>query len=331
MSDPRPRDSLTSRVTLGRYELEVGAPPGTCIALAAQPEGADPRPLGLALQDGGGNEKQRKVAIGDLPDVIDDVSGITTKAENAVALFRSLAEGNVLDPSRLSSEIDALVDLVARLDRAERWQEALQVAQAVSGLLALTMRWADLVRSLSVVVRAGEKIDDWPAVAWAKHELGTLHLAVDDVSSAEHELGEAREIRQELGDRRGLAATDRNLQIHCQELRRLLREGELAQRRRGVRRYTMLLVIAAATLLLAGAASTAVLAGGEQAPPPPGRVDPTPEPTPHQTPDPTPDPTPEPTREPTPEPTREPTPEPTREPTPEPTIEATPVPTPSIE
>src|SRR5687767_9189301 len=102
MRDTRPRDSLTYSVTVRRYQLDVGAPAGTFISLAAQPKGADARPLELALQDGGDNKKHRKVVVGNLPDVIDDAAGVTAKAENAVALFRSLAEGNVLDPKRLS-------------------------------------------------------------------------------------------------------------------------------------------------------------------------------------------------------------------------------------
>jgi hypothetical protein len=147
---------MTCAVTVGRYELNVGAPPGTLISLAAQPTGADLRPLRLALQDGGDDKKQRKVGVGDLPDAIDDVSGATAEAENAIALLRSLAEGNVLEPKRLSSEIDALLDLVARLDRDEHSREALQVAQALSGLLALTMRWAELVRSPASWFEPGE-------------------------------------------------------------------------------------------------------------------------------------------------------------------------------
>ena len=245
MRDLRPRYTQKCTVTVGRYQLEVGAAPGTFISLAAQPKDAELRPLGLALQDGDDDKKHREVSVDDLPDAIDDVSGVTAKAENAVTLLRALAEGKVLEPQRLSSEIDALLDLVERLDRDERWREALQVAHALSGLLALTMRWAELVRSLNVVVRAGEKVGDWPAVAWAKHELGTLHLAVEDVSSAERELGRARELRQELRDRRGLAATDRTLQVHCQQLRRLLRDGELTQRQRGPRRISRYRMLAA--------------------------------------------------------------------------------------
>jgi hypothetical protein len=33
------------------------------------------------------------------------------------------------------------------------------------------MRWAELVRSLNVALHAAQRLGDWPAVAWAKHEL----------------------------------------------------------------------------------------------------------------------------------------------------------------
>jgi hypothetical protein len=249
-------------VAVGRYILEVGAPPGTSISLPAQPRDGDPRPLARALKQGGADGKHKKADAGPLADAVDDASELTAKAEQAVALFNGLAEGKLLDPKQLSGEIDALLALLERLDREGRWEEALRLARALSGLLALLVRWAELVRSLNVALHAAQRLGDWPAVAWAKHELGTLQLAVEDVSGAERELGEAREIRQRIGDRRGLAATDRNLQVLCRKLRELVRDGRLAPRARALRflRFGTPLAIAAVMLLLAGGVAGAVIA-----------------------------------------------------------------------
>jgi len=257
-----PQSSPTCTVAVGRYILEVGAPPGTSISLPTEPREADSRPLARALKEGGADGKRKKADIGPLADAVGDASELTAKAERAVALFNGLAEGKVLDPKQLSGEIDALLELLARLDREGRWEEALRLARALSGLLALLMRWVELVRSLNVALHAAQKLGDWAAVAWARHELGTLQLAVDDVAGAERELGEAREIRQRVGDRRGLAATDRNMQVLCRQLRQLVRDGRLAPRRRVLRllRFGTPLAIAAAMLLLAGGVAGAVIA-----------------------------------------------------------------------
>jgi hypothetical protein len=255
------RSSPTCTVAVGRYVLELGSPPGTSISLPAQPREADSRSLARALKRGAAG-KQKKADVGPLGDALGDASELTAKAERAVALFNGLAQGKVFDPKQLSGEIDALVRLLERLDREGRWREALRLAQALSALLALLMRWVELVRSLQVAVDAAQRLGDWPAVAWARHELGTLRLAADDVSGAERELEGARKIRQRAGDRRGLAATDRNLQVLCRRLRQLVRDGRLAPRGRALRfpRFGTPLTILAATLLLAGGVGGAVLA-----------------------------------------------------------------------
>jgi hypothetical protein len=59
-----PQGSPTSTVAVGRYILEVGAPPGTSISLPAQPREGDPRPLARALKQGGADGKHKKADAG---------------------------------------------------------------------------------------------------------------------------------------------------------------------------------------------------------------------------------------------------------------------------
>ena len=257
---------MSATVEAGRYLLEVGGRPGTLISSPAQPQDGDARALRRALKKGGADRPRNKSAVDPLANAVDEASESTAGAERAVALFTALVEGNVLDPKLLSSEIDVLVDLVERLDRRGRWKEALRLARALSGLLALTMRWAELVRSLKIALEAAEKLGDSHALGWAKHELGTLHLAAEDTAAAERRLGEAREIRRRLDDRRGLAATNRNLEVLCQNLRRLLRDGRLVRRRTLLRPA---LGIVVALLVAAGVASAVVTSGDATEPPGP--------------------------------------------------------------
>ena len=257
---------MSATVEAGRYLLEVGGRPGTLISSPAQPQDGDARALRRALKKGGAGRPRNKSAVDPLANAVDEASESTAAAERAVALFTALAEGNVLDPKLLSSEIDVLVDLVERLDRRGRWKEALRLARALSGLLALTMRWVELVRSLKIALEAAEKLGDSHALGWAKHELGTLHLAAEDTAAAERRLGEAREIRRRLDDRRGLAATNRNLEVLCQNLRQLLRDGRLVRRRTLLRPA---LGIVVALLVAAGVASAVVTSGDATEPPGP--------------------------------------------------------------
>src|SRR4029079_8885672 len=116
--------------------------------------------------------------------------------------------------------------------------------------------------------------------AWAQHELGTLHLAVGHATEANKRLTEAPDLRSELRDRAGLAATDRSLRVLCRRLREQLCEKTSEPTR--VRR----LAIATIALLLLG------LGGVAGAPlPPTSARETTASPTPTATPTPTPRPT----------------------------------------
>jgi hypothetical protein len=256
--------TATGTVTVGRYQVEVGAPSGIAVSLSSTPEG-DPRSLGDALEED--LQPEEHVGAGTaLGAAVGEASEVTAKAERALGLFRALAEGRVLDPSELSGEVDALVALLERLDKEGRWKEALRLARSLSGLLALLMRWQELVRSLRIALQAANKLGDLPAVAWAKHELGSLHLVAEHHQRAEQRLEEARELRERLGDRRGLAATERNLQVLCQRLRQLLRDRRFSEQGRfWPRRWRsrLALAVAAAMLLIAGGVAGAVAGGGD--------------------------------------------------------------------
>jgi beta-lactam-binding protein with PASTA domain len=162
----------------------------------------------------------------------------------------------------VNDEIDTLLAVLQRRDRDGRFEEQLRLTRALSRLLAVALRWLDLLRSLRQLLAAAERHGDANAKAWALHELGTLHLAAGNIARADQALGEARELRKELGDSRGLAATDRNLQVLCQALRQLMREGRLVERR-GIRKSLPAPVAVLATILvLAIGGATAAIAGG---------------------------------------------------------------------
>lgn len=256
-----PPEVARGSLAVGGYVLDLGSTAGTVVQRAPVPGGAREgdesleRAFDEQEPEGGSGAA---IAAG----VVDDASEVTAKIERAVALGKAVAESKALSPEQLALEAGSLIDLLGRLDRQERFKEALRLARALVNLLMLLRRWVALLRALRAALRAGEKLGDLAAVGWAKHELGTLRLAAGDVNGAELSLREAQEIRERIGDRRGLAATTRNLQALCERLREMLREEELV--RAGAQSSPVLrpLILAALfVLLFGGGVAAGVIAG----------------------------------------------------------------------
>jgi hypothetical protein len=227
-------------VSVGQYQLEVGGAGGTLLV-----------PLPGALE---GGTASLASALGEEPrtsaeaaeEVVDGAAEVTTRVEQAVALLKDLAAGGPV-AGDVPKRVDLMLETLERLDKEKRWEEARRLARALNGVLALLFRWRDLIRSLKLIRAAAERVEDKVTQAWSEHELGTLHLAAGDRAGANRRLEEARRIRRDIGDEAGLAATEQNLQVLCQELRAELPDdaGHKGLARR------LLVPVAAAILLLA--------------------------------------------------------------------------------
>jgi hypothetical protein len=239
----------TSRVAVGRYELEVGPPAGTLIV--SRGGDADPGDLARALRA----KPARRGAI----DRAESAEEAAARTADGLELLTDILKGVVLEPQRAVKHADLVLELIQRLDDEGRFADALRVARAVNGALALAMRWAELVGSLRGALHAAERLGDKPAIAWAHHELGTLHLAADDAASAERHLAQARTIRKLLGDKEGLAATEHNLGYLCRQLCDMLHEDRLRPRRWGGRRALVLAAVMTLCFFIVGAVATAIV------------------------------------------------------------------------
>jgi Divergent InlB B-repeat domain len=148
-----------------------------------------------------------------------------------------------------------MLDVLDSLDRDGRWDEWLRYARAINSLLVLAKRWAKLVGSLRTALQAAQRVPELEAaVAWAQHELGTLHLAVEDAAGAVKRLDTAQEIRRRLRDGEGLAATEQSLSVLCRQQARAGRTGRSRRSRR-----VLVAVTAVLLLLLAGGVAGAVV------------------------------------------------------------------------
>jgi Divergent InlB B-repeat domain len=236
-------------VSVGRYRLEVGGPGGTLIVPSPAPSVGDAAPLARAL------EHESRTPGEAAEEIVDSASDVTTRAEQAVSLLKELAAG-AIEPRNVSGRVDLMLEMLERLDRQGRWEEARRLARALNGVLALMLRWGDLVRSLNMLRGAAERVGDLSAVGWSQHELGALHLAAGDPAGANRRLEEAHRIRRELRDESGVAATQHNLEVLCQQLR-----DELPDDRGGpgrLRRLLLLVAVAILLLLIGGVAGAAL-------------------------------------------------------------------------
>jgi hypothetical protein len=216
----------TGSVQVGTFTLRVGGTGGTVVQSSSAPAAEETGTLAQALVEPEPKEPGKVEAA---TEVVEDASGVTTKCERAVTLSKGVAEGRMLDPDQLGAEVGALLDLLEKLDRKGRHKDSLRVARALATLLMLLRRWQMLLQTLRTALGAAEKLGDLDATAWARNELGALRLVAGDVKGAERDLHQARELRERIGDQRGLATTNRNLQSLCEQLQQMVRKDELVR------------------------------------------------------------------------------------------------------
>lgn len=230
--EPGQPPDWTSKLVVGGYGLEVGAFTGTSISFA---EGSAAKPterlrLVSAIEQEDADEEPRHRTVDKIEISAERTETVTEQVARADALWIDFAAGR-LDIAAVNNGIDSLLAVLERLAaRSDRFDDQLRLARSLSRLLAVALRWIELVRSLRGVLRGAEKHGDVRAKAWALHELGTLRLAARDFARADEALSEASELRRQLGDRAGMASTDRNLHVLCRTLRQLVRDGLLVDR-----------------------------------------------------------------------------------------------------
>ena len=245
----------TRGVPIGRYALKVGERAGTQIS--ASPLIVDDTTVEIPAELTQELEKddERETTGQRFERATMTADQATSRLEEAEELLRSALDGSLLDPENLMARAGDMLDVLDSLDRDGRWDEWLRYARAINGLLVLARRWAKLVGSLRTALRAAERAPELEAaVAWAQHELGTLHLAVEDAAGAVQRLDTAREIRQRLRDGEGLAATEQSLSVLCRQQARAGRTGRSRRARRALVGVTAVLL-----LLLAGGVAGAVV------------------------------------------------------------------------
>jgi hypothetical protein len=199
--------TVRARVQVGRFVLEIGAPAGTRAILATETTGADPAEVAVALAQPGPPD-----ALAAAEESLGEAASVTGRVERSLELFTAVASGRV-DRQIVLKEVDALLGQLERLDREGRYGDVFRLARALTGLLALLMRWVALVQAVRMALKAAQALGDRAGVAWARHELGTLSLGAEDAAAANGDLEQALRLRRELGDEAGAEVTQHNLAV----------------------------------------------------------------------------------------------------------------------
>ena len=251
----------TGQVYAGRFVLEVGGRGGTIANRVVEGQLGGSRALAREVKRGERQGRSKRAAVvAGFADDVDQASRATDAVERAAEVFKDLADRRI-DANAASGVIDDLLSVVERFDKQGRLTDVVRLGRALSGVLALAERWTELARTVREVLNAADRGGDSHAAAWACHELGTLQLCTENPRDAARLLHQARQMRQELEDRHGLAATDHNLRVLCRVLQELVSERRLVEPRQLVRRL-LFLAVTLVTLLAGGGAAAAIIAGG---------------------------------------------------------------------
>jgi antitoxin (DNA-binding transcriptional repressor) of toxin-antitoxin stability system len=237
-------------VRIGAYSADVGGRSGSFAQFEPEPEDENASAVAEALGEAPDERPKPIAAIEDFQQTADAVTGRIEKAES---LLKAADQGQLLAIGNLSGEIDSLLDLFGRLDQAGRFEEELRLMRSLNGLLALTLRWLDLIRSLWALLESAEKAHDVAGQAFAHHELGTLHLCAGQAGKAAEHLGAAARLQTTIGDLGVHCATRHNLD----SAQRDLASGPRIPR---PRRFHRLAVLGGAFAIAAGSGAGIALA-----------------------------------------------------------------------
>lgn len=134
-------------------------------------------------------------------------------AERALNYFTTWAEQQQSSPDLVLKEAEAIQQTLNWAVETGHWTEALHLAQATEGSLALSGRWDAWQRTLHGGLRAAQALGDQAAEAWMLHQLGTRALCLGDITTASPLLTQALQLREILGDQIGAAVTRHNLNL----------------------------------------------------------------------------------------------------------------------
>jgi PASTA domain len=151
-----------------------------------------------------------------LPEALAEEIGRRTDLEplrnRAMAHFTDWAERE-WDPAAVAAERPALLELLRWASRTGRDREAIRLGRAAEDAFAAAGAFGTWGAAVETVLAAARRQRDLREEAWALHQRGTRTFALDQSKAALPDLERARDIRREIGDQRGEAASRHNIDV----------------------------------------------------------------------------------------------------------------------
>ena len=180
---------------------------------------ADPTPTieRLAERSLVATHSPRTSFLGFVPADLEGSWGIAGQHDRLLEYFTVWAEAarDGRDAGRAShlEEADALLDTLRWAVANDRFPDAIRLGRAIEGSFCLGRRWGAWREVLVNVNDAAVQVGDRAAEAWSLHQLGTRAFALGRPNEAVDQLERALEIRHEIDDGAGVAATRHNLDV----------------------------------------------------------------------------------------------------------------------
>ena len=151
-----------------------------------------------------------------LPGPLADEIGRRTDLEplraRAIEHFTGWAEREQ-DPAAVAAERRAVLDLLRWASRTGRDAEAIRLARAAEASFAAAGLLGSWGAAVDTVLAAARRRGELSSEAWSLHQRGTRTFALDQSNEALADLERARDIRRQIGDRAGEAATQHNIEV----------------------------------------------------------------------------------------------------------------------
>jgi hypothetical protein len=163
----------------------------------------------LRLVEGGGD--RYAIATLALRRILDRLLDPGTQRQRAAAFFAGAAMLHIGDLAWLEAEFGNLTAAIKIALAAGHPAQAGALAQALHPLLVLRGFWGGWGQLIDWAEQAAQAGADRVLQAWALHERGTRAGLLGDSASAAMNLGQARQLRESLGDQAGAAASEHNL------------------------------------------------------------------------------------------------------------------------
>ena len=147
-----------------------------------------------------------------LVEILQKVSSSNPWMERVLAYLLPWTETQQRSPNAILAEKALILHTLEWTVSQARWVETLRLVRSLEGALVLGKQWDTWRRVLNWGLQAAWALEDSVSEAWGLHQLGTLALCQEEVTTAHDALTEAISLRSLLNDQVGEQLSRHNLE-----------------------------------------------------------------------------------------------------------------------